>query len=324
MVNIAAAHGEQASRAAGFWDDFYATGGASLEPLELDTAEKDDADAQEETTPNYVATASGSVEWILEPEVVLPGILSAIDKMAMRPRRIVEIGCGDSVLAQRLYEAFEGGVQVTATDISEVALSRSRARAMAAGHAVHPVDGADCGGSSSSTCSSSGREALRYCWADATDLSPLFKEGSVDVVVDKGMQDTLQFRAKTAESQDLRRRLFAEVFRVLAPGGCYVVCTPKARLRFLRTVPWESIDRKALKAPAGKSALLVRGSADAEVFVHACAKPSEEAAAREAMLPPAPTEDAEPEHCASCGVARRPRYRSDASWAKHQTFCGGA
>merc|ERR1712216_943628 len=102
MVQIEATPGEQASRAAGFWDDFYAAGGCERDQ----TLPDEGATAPgEEENPKFVSSAGGGIEWILEPEVVLPGILGALGKLSLRPRRIVEIGCGDSRLAQRLYEA---------------------------------------------------------------------------------------------------------------------------------------------------------------------------------------------------------------------------
>ncbi|CAE7658580.1 LOG2 [Symbiodinium sp. CCMP2592] len=136
--------GGQARRAAKFWDWFY---GSRLQPPEGCQAER----------PEAVGT-----EWISRPDALLPKLLEAFRRRC--PETILEIGCGDSSLAQQLHENLGGAM--LAVDISEEALRRAAERA-------------------------AGRSGLRFAVADATDLGHLFEDGEVGAVVDKGLADTL-------------------------------------------------------------------------------------------------------------------------------------
>lgn len=251
--------GGQATRAARFWNFLYSpsptlardqlpglpsvNSGDPLGAEYLDVRQADDT----------------TTEWVADPAAMLPVLVQATDAQARSlrpPASVLEIGCGYSSLAARVYDALGGTVAVTATDISEVALERLERT---------------FGGS---------RPGLRFLRADATNLGA-FADGAVDLVVDKGMSDTLQFRARTKESRALRRALFAEVHRVLCPGGTYVLATPKQQPQYLHTVPWASVGRVQLSEPNGKLFDLgSRGDPTATVlarsaYVHVCRKPIE-------------------------------------------------
>lgn len=325
MVAAEAEPGVQASRAASFWDKFYcaAPAGALLQqpqprPADCAAGESsitgtaasgicsashaavDTEDGLEEATENHC-------EWIIEPEAALPGILSVL--RGREPASVLELGCGESALAELLHDALGGCAAVTAVDISQVALASAEARSKA----------------------TADRPQLRFALADATDLRGLFEDCSLDLVIDKGMSDTLQFRARTKESQALRTRLFAEVFRVLAPGGLYLVLTPKPRVRFLRAAgSWEAAHRKVLSTPG--EAMLVRGRPDSLVYLHTFVKastavpvPTPSPRSRSAEAGAAAADEGEGPSadtcCDRCGVARRPRYRSDRSWTRHRDWC---
>jgi len=248
--------GGQAVRAARFWDRFYAaTNGVQEEPDDVPESTR-----SPESAGSLIATVEAQpaeaacTEWISDPNRLLPLLLEAVQDRL--PSTVLEIGCGDSSLAAQLYDALEGRAAVTAIDISEVALARSRE--------------AFCGP----------RPGLRFLHADATNLEGLFANATLDLVVDKGMADTLQFRAKTKQSRALRRALFAEVFRVLTPGGVYVMTTPKFSPRYLHTVPWASVSKILLGQPEGLIFDLSGHGGDEmatapakSAYVHVCHKP---------------------------------------------------
>eukprot|EP00439_Symbiodinium_sp_Y106_P040455 s2300_g4.t4 len=224
--------GGQARRAAKFWDWFY---GSRLQPPEGCQAERPEA---------------AGTEWISQPGTLLPKLLEAFHRRC--PETILEIGCGDSSLAQQLHEKLGGAM--LAVDISEEALRRAAERA-------------------------AGRSGLRFAVADATDLGHLFEDGDVGAVVDKGLADTLQFRARTRESRALRRALFAEVYRILAPGGVYAMVTPKVRPQYLHTVEWDGVETSEVEEPKGLLFdLASRGDPGAtapcaRAYLHLCRKP---------------------------------------------------
>jgi len=192
-------------------------------------------------------------EWIAAPIAILPFVKEVLHP---RPQQILEIGCGDSCLSQELQQSLGGDVRIVAIDISEAALARGRGRLSASPRQVEFVK------------------------ADATDLGQLFANSSVDVVVDKGLADTLQFRARTRESRDLRQRLFKEVYRVLAPGGLYAMVTPKKQPQYLHVVDWKSVNTTLLPQPNGiLFDLASRGdpwatAESSKAYLHLCRKPT--------------------------------------------------
>ena len=64
-----------------------------------------------------------------------------------------------------------------------------------------------------------------------------YPDASFDVVVDKGMSDTLQFRSKNQEQKALLLQMFTAVHRVLVPRGKFWIFTPKPRVRRLSLLP---------------------------------------------------------------------------------------
>jgi len=248
--------GGQAARAGRFWDRFYAPQTTVIEPDDvLGNEVLSESDGLSAVSLETKTLQADVTEWISNPTRLLPVILDAVKDCT--PSTVLEIGCGDSSLAAQLYDALGGHAVVTAIDVSEVALTRSRK--------------AFCGP----------RPGLCFMHADATNLAGVFADSSIDLIVDKGMSDTLQFRAKTKQSRALRRALFAQVFRMLVPGGVFILTTPKVKPQYLGTVPWASVTRFQLEKPEGVLVdLASRGTAttpaqSAHVFV--CRKPCTDA-----------------------------------------------
>ncbi len=104
-------------------------------------------------------------------------------------KRVLEVGCGDGITS---YLLARQGNSVVSIDVSTIALERARARL--------GQDDLD----------------LRYEYGDARDLA--FADASFDYVISEHLVEHLS-RA------DFDRHL-AEVYRVLAAGGCYLFFTP--------------------------------------------------------------------------------------------------
>jgi len=299
----AASASSRTHRVAKFWDNVYSLsdhnlwGRANLE----DASDARTSGHSGEKVDAVNLSVGGAAECIIEPHVAVPAVLAAIQRLPHRPDSILEVGCGESALAELLYDGFDGRVTVTATDISQVALANAAQRSTATGP----------------------RPRLRFVCADATDLSA-FGDASVAVVIEKSLSDSMHLRGKTKESKSLVTKFFEEVARVLRPGGMFIVLTPKARVRLVRGVcRWSDVGRELLMTASG--ALLMRHQPDAPVYLHYFVKSTGLA---HGDLLPAPPEHGSPHQlfrsssvCDRCGIQRLPRYRSDHSWNKHRTFC---
>lgn len=114
----------------------------------------------------------------------------AILRLIGQGHRILEVGCGDGITSYLLAMA---GNSVVSIDISQIALEHARARV-----ATNSI------------------LDLRYEHGDAREL--VFADASFDFVVSEHLIEHLP-------PQDIERH-FREVWRVLAPGGCYLALTP--------------------------------------------------------------------------------------------------
>ena len=257
--------GVQGERAARFWDNFYQKGAAP---------------EQEENSPVHNGQSEerlpGHTEWLVEPCVLIPALVRSLatsrllqeSRSALEettPFRAVELGCGDSTLSMHLYDqllcttSWSSSVEVLGVDISQAGVDKARGRSGAG----------------------STRLGLDFIVGDATDLRGFLSDGVADLVIDKGMSDTLQFRARSSETRALRLRFFSEVFRVLRPGGLYALITPKERARYVRSLPWATVEHECLNPDGCSVGLLAHrgdddaGSKESHIYLHICQKPLE-------------------------------------------------
>ncbi len=121
-------------------------------------------------------------------------------RVAGSGKRILEVGTGDGLTAYLLARA---GNVVTSIDVSEVALAHARAR---------------YGGRNAGSAAGDGAVALdlTYDMGDARELT--YPEGCFDLVVSENVVEHLSLA-------DMGRHL-DEVYRVLKPGGSYLLYTP--------------------------------------------------------------------------------------------------
>lgn len=265
---------------------------------------------------DFYENNSSHPEWIVDSQACLlhvPNMSGASDC----PPACLELGCGDGALAAAL--AWRGW-RVLAVDVSPVSIHQARA--------THERV---CGACTERAGS------VRFEAADAMALpADLLQDfgarGGFQLIVEKGMSDTLDFRGRNNEKRSLLLRFFSSVYSMLAPGGQYLIVTPRARVRHLRTAaPWAEVTTGAIVAPIGlldASALRSRASEDRRAMAYAhVARKGVDGAEEVPDESPAAGDDLsfwEPSSCVVCGCQRLPRYRSAQSWAKHMSFCGGS
>ena len=168
----------------------------------------------------YQAASSENVEWICDIDDVMKSIpVNCLEKF----NHVLEIGCGESSLIERMYDEYEAhGTDFVALDVSQVAINDLTNR-----------------------CALKSRDRITAIVGDATCLPKEYcPDGKFDLVLDKGTSDTFQFRAKNSESKQLLVQLFKEVYRTLSASGVYLIVTPKRRIRYLNSaVKWAKITR---------------------------------------------------------------------------------
>lgn len=147
-------------------------------------------------------------DWLVPYDGALRDLVASSPLGAMRDEPLIELGCGNSPLAERLHQ--DGWSEVTACDISTAAVRAAEARRAAAGCPV-------------------GTGPL-YVVADVRRLGEKFVAGSFGAAVDKGTLDALC----CAEGWDYEAGLYADsVAAVLRPGGewlCISLTPPAAIL----------------------------------------------------------------------------------------------
>lgn len=218
----------QNQRTLQFWDEYYST---------------QEKDAQ---------------EWILEPIIeLLDKLMEHLPPRKSTPIRILEIGCGTSVLARELWKLLiqrNIDAHILATDISPVCIQFNRQR--------------DTANIPSGLCD----DRMQYGVLNAAEQQPSF-ENNFDIILDKGCLDTFAFRSRQrGHSQPyapLIRAVLNNIHAWLKDDGVYWVLTPRQKLRSVRDFKgFQSVQRVDLTAM--QRAELV--SQKEHTYLHVCCK----------------------------------------------------
>ncbi|CAE7801705.1 EEF1AKNMT [Symbiodinium sp. CCMP2592] len=129
--------------------------------------------------------------------VTLPLALapSLLLQVVPRSAKVLDLGCGNAKLAEESEMYDDGFENITALDISEVAIESMRQR------------------------NSEARPRIDWVVGDAFDLQ--LEDQSFDLVIDKSTTDAVSCDADHIHEN--MTRMYGEVFRVLKPGGTFLV-----------------------------------------------------------------------------------------------------
>lgn len=196
-------------------------------------------------------------EWYFGWEALRAVFVASIDLRA----RVLQLGVGTSRLQVEM--ARDGFRSVVSVDYSPVAIARlnaeaeeaAAAAAAAAAEAAPPLEAAGAGGdppSSDTPTTSETAAVLRYVCADVTDMAGTFEPSCFDAVVDKGTVDGMLC---TPDGEEQVEAMLRQGFRVLAPGGCFVLVsfgspTLRGFLFLESTDPWEGSEYYVLRKRA--------------------------------------------------------------------------
>ncbi|GMH82791.1 hypothetical protein TrVE_jg11628 [Triparma verrucosa] len=205
----------------GFWDDFY---------------EK----------------SADDTDWILSPSETLTESLSSLlpepDTSASIPLALLEIGCGTSLLSERIATS-NPLCEVIATDVSPVAIAQCAKRSQTPN--------------------------LTFCVLDCITLpSPLpsaLSGKDFSVILDKGCLDTFLFRLPKLSRPSAIQSLLNNVHALLSGEGVYIVMSPRKVIKELRDYKgFKQYTRKALGLETYESGELDGGRVQSKVFLHRC------------------------------------------------------
>ena len=144
----------------------------------------------------YRETWDSAFEWYVKhADVERAGFLTRA-VLSIEGISVLDVGCGNSNLAQEMYERSGRAARVKAIDFSESVIEAMRSSAPSAAH----------------------RDM--YVWMDARAMD--FKGGTFHVAVDKGTLDGLVGDGTCAAALHDARRVLAEVARVLKPSCTYI------------------------------------------------------------------------------------------------------
>lgn len=190
-------------------------------------------------------------DWILQPTTrlleLLENHLSSCSNLTASGHgggnnafRILEIGCGTSVMARELWRHLQkkkprGNIEIWATDVSEVCIEQVRERD--ADFINNETNG-----------------LFQYKVVDLVKDQNQEWEGTFDAVIDKGCLDTFLFRSRQRGSgrQQAHGSLISTALdRVQSflkqDSGVYVILTPRSKLKSVRDYAgFSSVQRHAI------------------------------------------------------------------------------
>lgn len=143
----------------------------------------------------YKKEEGKNFDWLGDYEKFREFIESATASLDGGPRsaKVLDLGCGNAKLAEEMYD--DGFENITALDISEVAIESMRQRNVEE------------------------RPNIDWVVGDAFDLQ--LEDESFDLVIDKSTTDAVSCDADHIHEN--MTRMYGEVFRVLKPGGTFLV-----------------------------------------------------------------------------------------------------
>lgn len=162
-------------------------------------------------------------EWLANWDELKPFILEQLKFMKKSEIKILIIGNGLSKIPIYLFD--EGYTNITITDISNKAINKMKKE-----------------------YESSKYSKLKWKVLDCTSMKDI-NDNSFNIVFDKGVSDTLQFRRRSKQSHLLLQQTFNEISRILInENGKYFCITPRKKVPLLKLIKFNwSIKRIEIK-----------------------------------------------------------------------------
>ena len=157
---------------------------------------------------------------------VYSGFKDIISSSLSKTDKIINIGCGNSVLSEELYE--DGFENITNIDFSPKVISIMEEKYKA----KFPK--------------------MTFKVMDALDMKEI-QTGYYNTVIDKGTLDSVLCGDNSVANA---QKMISEVFRVLAPGGHYICITygdPEHRKKYLETQNWGNLSSDKIPKPSTSS-----------------------------------------------------------------------
>lgn len=215
---------------------------------------------------------------------------------------MLEIGCGNSSLAETIFNYNPEQINILGLDISEQVISLMQEKHIhkTVTHGLSVKNAQNAG--------------LHFEVANILDLSPtLCPLNSYNLIIDKGTSDTMQYRAPKDDSKILLQNLFTKMYALLIPGGTYVIISPKYSIKGLRsTVPWE-VTRMPLDLES-TPIVLDNSSNKATIYAHLCTKTLDvtKTAPKEWLV------------CPGCDRTREAVGLTGEKWRVHRKHCSAS
>jgi SAM-dependent methyltransferase len=171
-------------------------------------------------------------EWFVDYATIAGAGFLTESMLEIDELKFLEVGCGNSTLSEQMWEASGKKADITAIDFSDTCIDLMKMN--------FPL------------------RADKYLCMDGRDME--FKEGSFDVVVDKGTLDALT-ASKTEAAIHNGRRVAKEIARVVKPGGTFVTISCTAPTKWAESLglqpQFSAFMDKQITAQCGKTAILV-------------------------------------------------------------------
>lgn len=226
----------------------------------------------------YAGDDNHEREWILLPtQTIIDRIYERLPRKALIIR-ILEIGCGTSILSRLVYEYCRDRpdgpqVHILATDVSQVCIQQLQERDAALLGRREDGSGLDY-------------QVLNI--AEPLNLeqtTELLQPDSFDLILDKGCLDTFAFRSRQRGTQKgtLVCTVLDNLHKLLRLGdnekdtaGAYLIFSPRRKFQPVKEYPgFAKVERTPLGVPKGEL-MESNGKAnvkvDPELYLHACFK----------------------------------------------------
>jgi hypothetical protein len=227
-------------------------------------------------------------EWILQPSPELLEFLRRHCPCSVTEVRMLEIGCGTSILAREVWKNFQEysfavKIHMCATDVSSACIQTNQQR-------------------DASFCS----EELEYQTLNILqpDYSK-FRENSYNIILDKGCLDTFLFRSRNRGNNNysLMQTLLDNVWKLLtSSNGMYVFISPRAKCKAVRDYAGFASVRRHILPLSSRALLVGDNNTQRPGYVYICTKNRDYSIGTTLSSMPMITLPSDSDKCPNCSI----------------------